>query len=135
MLESLIADVVFVQAFASRVRPLRPARRRPAPKLRPSRQHSDEFAHGLAEGRIAEPKLAMLAFHHFDESLRQRDRNAIALVAVPLKANQSQGHEGRKDRKAAVERVRNLALDIPVRLPRLRRQCSEQGRGARAFGR
>ena len=57
------------------------------------------------------------------------------LVAVPLKANQSQGHEGRKDRKAAVERVRNLALDVPVRLPRLRRQCSEQGRGARAFGR
>src|SRR5690349_22858334 len=98
-------DGLLVEALARRFVPVALAAHDGTPKLRPAPQGADELAHSLAQGRVAEPELAMLRFHHLDEPLRKCHRRRIAALALPLDACEDQRRYGRKHRETTVQRV------------------------------
>ena len=60
---------------------------------------------------------------------------ALPRLAVALQPDEHQRGDRRQHREPAVERVRDLAFDIPVRPPRFGGQRVEQRRAARGVGR
>ena len=96
------------------------------PQLDPPAERADQPAHGLAQRRVADPELPVLGVHRLDEPLGQRHRGLPRVVAAALQPNGRQRDDGRKHREAAVDRVRHLTFDIPVRLPRFADQRIEQ---------
>src|SRR4051812_42808108 len=100
------------------------ADRRP-PQFGSPSERADQLPNRPPQCRVAQAEFAMLAFHHFDEPLGQRDRRAIGTASKLLDSNERERCEGRKHREPAVDRVANAAFDIPVAFARFGGERSE----------
>src|SRR4051794_28141327 len=129
--EGISRRFVLIKASPDAIPPFARSGHGRADQVDPPAEQADQLADRLADAWVAEAELPMLGFHYVDKALRQRNRQRIAVLAQLLEADNRKRRNRREHRKAPVERVRNAALDIPMRLARLRSHRIEQRRAAR----
>src|SRR6185369_9811714 len=89
----------------------------------PAAQRAHHSADMLADNNIANADLAKLTIHILNENLGQQRYFGCATLPLPFKSQENERQHRRHHIEAAVERVGNLALDIPFRPPR----CGHHG--------
>ena len=99
---------------------------RGAPALDAPPYRADELSNLLAKGRVAQSHLANFGVERLDKPLGQSDRGLATSLPVTLQPHRDQSDDRRKNRKSAVDGVRHLAGEEPVRPAGFSNRSSEQ---------